>query len=501
MKQRQLKWGIIFSYISIILNTLYGLFLTPYMVGCLGEAEYGVYKTIAALTAALMIMDMGIGSTVMRYVAKYKASGEDEKIPNFVAMNLIQATILSGGILLVGAGVFQTIEPIYSESFTADQITKAKLLFVLLLGNMILHVFENVFNGVITGHNQFVFGNGTKVLRILLRSALIVAMLNIFKNSVALVLIDIAITVLFLIVELCYIKLALNVKIKFSKWEKHVFLESGKYTLLMFLTSIAAQVNNNLDNVVIGSLSGPELVTIYSMGLLIFGMFESLSTAVSGVMLPTVTNILTNDKTGDEIKKLVVKVGLLQFMTMGAAATGFILVGKDFINLWLGEGYSDVYIITLILIIPAMLELCVNVCLSILRAKNQLGFRTAILFSSTILNFVVTYIAVKHWSYIGAALGTATSFIVGSVIIMNVYYKKKLGLPMLRIYGQIFNRTWVCLIIAGAALWGFMQFFNGTLLSFIASVVLFIAVYGGSLIVYGFKPEEKRILKIGGKNG
>ena len=39
----------------------------------------------------------------------------------------------------------------------------------------------------------------------------------------------------------------------------------------------------------------------------------------------------------------------------------------------------------ILLMSPALLELCVNVCLSILRAKNTLGFRTLVLFFFQIL--------------------------------------------------------------------------------------------------------------------
>lgn len=220
----------------------------------------------------------------------------------------------------------------------------------------------------------------------------------------------------------------------------------------MFLTSIAAQVNNNLDNVIIGAISEPALVTVYSMGLLVFGMYENLSTSVSGVMLPTVTYLLEEDDSDVKIQRLIVKVGRIQFLLLGAAVVGFACVGKDFINAWLGAGYEDVYAITLILMVPSLFELCVNVCLSILRARNKLVFRTCILFASTILNAIVTVLAVKYWSYIGEAFGTAASFIIGSLIGMNLYYYKELHLPMLKIYRGITKGIWFCLAIAGVAL-------------------------------------------------
>ena len=497
--QNQVKWGMVLSYFLIILNTLYGLLITPYMITCLGEVEYGVYKTVASLTSALMVLDLGIGGTVMRYVAKYRADDEQDKISNFVAMNLIQAVVLCGVIAVVASVVYQTIQPVYGDTFTQLQIRKAQKLFVILVVNMLLHVFENVINGVITGYNRFFFGNGIKVIRLLLRAMLIVVILRVHANAVVLVLIDLTITLLFLLIELVYMRMSLRVAVKLVKWEKSVFWESGKYTGLMFLTSIASQVNGNLDNVMIGAISGPDLVTIYSMGLLIFGMYMNLSTAASGVLLPTVSNLLSKENARDEITNLIIRTGRIQFMIMGAAAVGFICMGKDFIFLWLGNGFEDVYWITLILIIPATLELCVNTCLAVLRAQNRLGFRTMVLFGATILNAVITYYAVRYWSYIGAAFGTAASFIFGSVIVMNIYFTQKIGLPMISIYREIFRRTWLCLLAAGCALWTFVHFFEGGVLMFVAGVVVFAIVYGVAMLVYGFSAAEKQFLHLGGR--
>ena len=495
-KNSQVKSGIIFSYILIILNTVYGLFITPYMIGRLGSSEYGVYKTISSLSSSLMVLDLGIGSTVMRFVAKYRATKNEKSIPNFVAMSLIQAAALSGVILLIGTAVFFTIRPVYSTTFSPTELRKAQILFCILLVNMVLHVFENVINGVITGSNRFRFGNGIKVVRLLVRVLLIVSLLAVYSNSIVLVMIDLLITTVSIIIEMMYVTRKLHIKPKYSYWDRALFFESGKYTILMFLTSIAAQVNNNLDNVIIGAISGPAVVTVYSMGLLIFGMYENLSTSVSGVMLPTVMNLLEEDKNGEKIQKFIIKVGRIQFILLGAAVVGFACIGKDFIMAWLGKGYEDVYVITLILMIPSLFELCVNVCLSILRAQNKLLFRTGVLFASTILNAVVTILAVKYWSYIGAAFGTAASFIIGSLIVMNIYYYKKLQLPMLRIYGGIIKGIWICLAIAGVVLFLVSRRINGSWGMIIVNIIIFCIVYGAMLIIFGLSKEEKNSIPV-----
>ncbi len=498
MAKNEVKWGALLSYLLVIINSLYGFLIIPYILSSLGDAEYGVYKTISSLSSALMILDLGLGGTAMRYIAKFKSDGKKEKIESFISMALGEGSIICLGLIAVSTVIYALIPTIYAEGLSQSEIGLAKKLFIILALNMVFHIIENVFNGVISGFNKFTVSNGLKLGRILLRVGLLFVVFAFVKSAVALVLIDLVLTIAQILIEFIYINLKLKTKVKisFKNWDKAIFKESFKYTMLLFITTIAAQINNNLDNVVIGAIRGSELVAIYSMGLLIFSMFEQLSTSLSGVMLPTVTNVLKNDSDGSEIQNTIINIGRIQFMLLGAALVGFAVLGKDAISVWLGEGYEDVYVITLTLMAPALLELCVNVCLAVLRAKNILGFRTAVLFGTTALNAVITVIGVKLYGYYAAAIGTALSFVIGSVIIMNIYYWKKLSFNMFRIYRKIFSGTWICLLISGCAIVLSSHFLGEGLIAFILNVVIFCVVYAVTMLLFGFKKNEKKKIPV-----
>ncbi|MBO7215340.1 MAG: oligosaccharide flippase family protein [Clostridia bacterium] len=497
MAKNEVKWGAILSYILIILNTLYGFFITPYILGRLGNAEYGVYKTISSFTASLMVLDLGLGGTLLRYISKFRADKEEDKIPNYVAMCFLQAAIIILIIAGVCLGLYFFIDTMFSSGLTASEIVKAKELFIYLSAGICAHVFENVLNGIITGYNNFTFANGLKVIRLLFRILFIVLLLQFFTNSVTLVIIDLALTVLIIFVELIYIAFKLKIKVKLKKWDNVLFKSSFVFTVLLFITSIAAQINGNLDNVIVGALVNSNAVTVYSMGLLIFAMFEQLSTSVSSVMLPTVTLAIKNDDDAlTNTQKLVVKIGRIQFMLLGMALAGFIVVGKQFVSLWLGAGFEDVYLIVLILMAPSLLELSVNVCLSILRAQNNLGFRTLILLATTVLNAVITLVGTYYFNYFAAAIGTAASFLIGSVIIMNIYYFKKYKFNMIKIYRRIFSGIWICLILSAVASYLATLIFTSVLLKFVLGVIAFIIVYAITMILFGFNKEEKAHLPI-----
>ena len=484
--------GAILSYILIILNAAYGMVITPYILSRLGQEEYGVYKTIAALSSALMVLDLGIGGTVTRYLAKYRAEKKEYEIPNFLALMFLETLIVVILVAAICCGVYFFIGPIYSNSFTTQQIGLAQKLFIILSASMILHIVENVINGIITGYNDFIFGNGVKLIRLLCRIVLVYIVLYIYPNSMALVLIDLAMTAFFLIVEVLWVFLKHKVKVKYDHFERSLFSESFVYTGLMFLTSIINQVNGNLDNVVIGAVLGASAVTVYSMGLTIFGMFEQLSTSISGVMLPSVTNVLQEENGLEKAKNLVVKVGRVQFMLLGAVFVGFLVLGKDFIQLWLGDGYEDVYLITLILMIPAQLYLCINVCLSILRAKNLLGFRTIVVSCTTLLNAIITYFGTKYYGYFAACIGTSVSLTLGVLICMNIYYHKKLGFNMIKIYASIIKSFLIPLIVSGFVIEITKRYvFSGSWIYLFCNILIFCMSYITLVWFIGLSKEER----------
>ena len=94
-KINQVKYGAILSYILIAVNSLQGFFMAPYILSQIGEGDYGVYKAIAAFSATILVMDLGIGTTVMRYTAKFRAEKRMKDISNFAAMGLIEAAIMA----------------------------------------------------------------------------------------------------------------------------------------------------------------------------------------------------------------------------------------------------------------------------------------------------------------------------------------------------------------------------------------------------------------------
>ena len=495
MEKNQVKFGALLSYLLIVINSFYGLVIAPFVLGTIGDSEYGVYKTIASMTASVAVLEFGLSGTLQRYLAKYRALKDEKSGYNFSAMCMIQALILILLMGVVGVVLYFMLESMYGESFSAEELHRAKQIFVVLILYVMLHLFENVFFGIITGYNQFIFSNSLKVFALLTKIGLYFIVLPIVRNSLAIVSISLLIEIITIVVEYLYVKMRLRHRIVLYKWDGAVFKESFVYTGLLFIQSIIIQFNGNIDNMVIGAVIGTTAVTVYSFSIQMFNMYETCATSVSSVVLPSVTKKIYEGATPRELEEYIVKFGRVQWAVLGAALGGFVCFGREFFALWLGDGFEDCYPLSLILIVPITFPLIVNVCLAILKAKNLLVFRTIALAYSALLNALLTFIGTRIWGYWAAATGTAVATIIGSIISLNVYYQIKLKINVFKLYLKILRGTTLCIAVACAA----GLFLNDLIAPtgwfyFAVKAAAFIVVYAAGMFLFGLNKDEKASL-------
>lgn len=489
---KQVAWGAIFSYITIFANALYGFVIAPYILTHVGESDYGVYQTIAAISSSIMVIDVGLGGTVMKYMASYKAQNNTSKIGALLKVVLAFSGGIAVIVVVIAFILYMGFESIYGSSFNGQELGLGKQMLLLSVVNMLFVLFDDIFVGIISGLNKHIIANGIRLLKILLRYLLLLLLIPIVRSSILILILNILLTIIFMLLEfvVCipsfrYIRTKTKIEFSFV-WE------IIKYTFFMFSMAIINQFNSSFGNVIVGARLGTLSVTIYSFALTIFAAYEHLSTAISKVMLPSVANAIYQDDKDGKVQSLVVGVGRIQFMLLGAAVGGFAILGKDFIALWLGGGrYLDVYILTMILIVPSTLELCVNVMLSVLRVLDKLAFRTVALLGTSLLNLIISFIGIKYIGYYAVAIGTAVSITIGSLIIMNIYYYRKLGFNMILIYKQIFKGILPSLLVPTLVVFLLNLFMKKSLLLFIVKIGVFISIYVCCLFFFGFNKKEK----------
>ncbi|MFZ0439976.1 MAG: hypothetical protein WAL76_17750, partial [Candidatus Sulfotelmatobacter sp.] len=72
------------SWFALGLNILVGLFLSPYILHRLGDEAFGLWVLIFSVTGYYGLFDLGIRSSIIRYVAKYSTIADNEELNRLI---------------------------------------------------------------------------------------------------------------------------------------------------------------------------------------------------------------------------------------------------------------------------------------------------------------------------------------------------------------------------------------------------------------------------------
>ena len=219
--------------------------------------------------------------------------------------------------------------------------------------------------------------------------------------------------------------------------------------------------------------------------------YMALSNAISGVYLPHITEMVARKESVQKLSGLFIQIGRWQYFLLGLVATGFIIFGKQFIQIWAGDGFEDAYWITLLIIIPFTIDLIQNIGLSILQAQNHYDFRAKVYFCIGILNLILAIPLGMKYGGIGCAFATGFSMFIGNGLVMNWYYSSVTGLQIKEFWKQIIKisfRIMFCCII------GYfinIMTMSGSNMVFVIKMIGYTILYSGVIYFTSMNREEK----------
>ena len=175
--------------------------------------------------------------------------------------------------------------------------------------------------------------------------------------------------------------------------------------------------------------------------------------------------------------------------------TGFVIFGRQFIIFWGGQEYVKAYEVGCVLIIPVTIPLIQNLGISILQAKNKHKFRTIVLFTIAILNIIVSVPLAKQYGAMGSAIGTALGIIIGPTLIMNWYYKAKVGINIKEFWKNIIKMVIPIVILFLIANF-IIQFIDITkIFNMGIAIIIYTMIFGVVAWEFIMNQYEKNLIK------
>jgi len=440
----QVKAGSILTYAQMGLSTVISLVYTPIMLRLLGQSEYGLYSTISSVISMLSVLNLGFSSSYMRFYMRYKVEADYQGIAKLNGLFITIFSIIGTTAFALGLLLSFNLELVFDKGLTAEEYAKAQVLMIMFSLSLGLSFPMSVFSSIITANEEFVFQKSLNMGKTVLSPLLTIPMLLLGYGSIGMVAIAVCVTLAVDIGNMIFCFIRLNTRFSFGEWQKGLFKQIAVFSSFIAINMIVDQINTNVDKVIIGRYRGTGEVSVYNIGATLSGYMQLFALAVSSVFTPRIHTMVTCSKDEKEvnnsISELFIRVGRIQFLILGLVVSGVVFFGKPFIKYWAGEGYDNSYYVTLLLALPSVIPWIQSVGVEIQRAKNKHQYRSIIYGTMAIINVIISIFLCQKFGAVGSALGTAIAVLFANVIIMNVVYKKVLGIDVGRFFLNILRQ-------------------------------------------------------------
>jgi O-antigen/teichoic acid export membrane protein len=434
-----------------VAQTVTGFLVMPVLIYRLGDATYGVWIVLGALTSYFGLLDLGIRGAVGRYVALYHANGD------YRAMN----RSLSGGLAILslvgGVSVFALIaaQPLFFRVFDIppELLDTTRMAFQIVAVQFAVYLVGTGFEATLWGLQRFDWLNMLDIPSSILRAVLTVLLIHSAGDLVVLAWITFGVAAVNTLAKavLCYradphIRIGLTYVCGRSVRE---LLGYGSWALIL---STATVTRRQLSPLLIGSLLGLALVAPYSITERLIATGGSLLAAATGVLTPFATALHASDQT-DRQRKLFVVGGCHTAAFAVYLLTGLIVLGGSLIALWIGPHFADAAMLVTIIALGELLPSTQHVTNGILLGCARHQSLAVLGLIETVAVCVLTVSLIPSFGLVGAAFAIAIPACLTRGIAPMLYACHLVGVPIGEYVARAIAPPILCGIIPGIAVW------------------------------------------------
>ena len=416
------------SWLGLGLNVLVGILLWPFILHRLGDAASGVWVLIFSLTGYYGLFDLGIRTSIVRYVSKFAATKETENLAKLINTSLFSYACIGVVSMLVTLGVCTFMDHLFR--IPAEFHSTARWLFLMVGTSVALGFPLGVFGGVLEGLQRFYIMNWTSTAASLLRTALIIVVMNRGYGLLTVALITVALPSVSSVVRGVVALRILRIGFGFHYLDGATFRLMANYSWITFVVLVAGRLRFRTDEIVIGGLLTASAITYFSIGARIVDYASEVVSSLAQIFVPMSSDSHAKGDMNRLRKIMIAGNRACAFIILPIAAI-LIILGRSIIEAWVGSKYiGQSYPVLVILIIPFTLMLAQSASGRILFGTSQHKMFAIIALVEGVANLILSLLLVRPYGIIGDALGTAIPLSCTMLLFMPRHVCRTIGIEI-----------------------------------------------------------------------
>src|SRR5882672_10588002 len=311
------------------------ILLTPYILHSLGERDYGIWAAFVVFVGSSNLLDLGLGSSILKFISAYHAQEDFEKINKAIFSGMVFYGMF--GIALIVAGL------IFRDPLLAFfRISDASNAYVMALfacaiqsiGAMVLAVFKGI---------QRMDKSNSIEMRMLGVSALgSVLSLRLGYGLTGLALNTLIWSAVSLYVSWAAVRRAVpRITLGFH-FDGGVLREMFSYGAKIQISQFGALVGFQSPKFIILRFLGPVAVSFYDLSSRLASYMRAIPLMMISALIPATSELGARNDRPRILKAYLLASKYVSMVTIAIIAFT-VLEAESLVRIWLGSGHDSVF--------------------------------------------------------------------------------------------------------------------------------------------------------------
>jgi O-antigen/teichoic acid export membrane protein len=416
------------SWSALGLNIFVGLFLSPFILHHLGDEAFGLWVLIFSVTGYYGLFDLGIRSSIIRYVAKYSAVGQNDELNHLI--NTALFTYSGIGVVTVLITLLASLFMGSIFHISGDALHEARWLFIIVGTSVALGFPLGVFGGILEGLQRFYVLNLTSMTSTLVRAGVIVLALRHGCGLLTVAFITVSLPLITSVINAAIVLRSLRLEFGPHYLDRESLKRIATYSGTTFILIVATRLRFKTDAVIIGTFLSSAAITYFTIGSRLVDYAGEVVSGLAQVFVPMSSK---SDATGDlaGLRKIFVAGNRACALIIFPMTAVLIILGKSVIEAWVGPQYvAASYPVMLVLVIPYTLLLAQSASGRVLYGMAKHRALAVVMLLEGIANVFLSIFLVKRFGILGDAAGTAIPLACTALIFLPRHLCRVLNLRL-----------------------------------------------------------------------
>lgn len=409
---------------SYAANLLVSFFLSPFIVGSLDPASYGIWSLLNVFAGYMGVLDLGVRASVGRHIALYLGKGDAESLDETIRAGLAFFSVAGVVLVLAGFGL-GWLFPHFFDSVPAEQHGTVRLLLPLMVLNVGITAIAAIYSSILVAHDRFDYARGIDVTVLIVRTGFtvlaLVAGLGLWGLAGALLFSNVVALIGNFI-------LARRQHEGLRSWpflySKPRLKEIIGYGLAAFLTRASLKIIGQTDLVIAGALLSVASVREYSVGAMMVYYSGTFVGIIENTLFPALQRAAGREDMG-VVRWLYLRQLRIAMLFSVPAFIGMATFSRPFIRLWMmqpGFTESSVVVSAGVMTILALAKLplgFVSGSVSVLSATGRIRTSANLTILEALLNIALSLLFTMGFGW--GLYGIAASTLVATLLVRAIW--------------------------------------------------------------------------------